>query len=91
MELKVLKEEKNTLELEIKGEGHSFCNALKAELWNDEHVRIAAYKIEHPLVGVPKLLVETDGKETPRKALSAAVKRIEKQLDKFKIEAKKIK
>ena len=91
MELKVLNEEKNTLELEIKGEGNSCCNALKAELWNDEHVRIAAYKIEHPLVGVPKLIVETDGKETPRKALTAAVKRLEKQLEKFKTEAKKIK
>ncbi len=91
MELKILREEKNTLEIEIKGEGHSFCNALKAELWNDDHVRIAAYKIEHPLVGVPKLIVETDGKETPKKALDSAVKRLEKQLDKFKTEAKNLK
>ncbi len=91
MELKIINESKNRLEIEIKGETHTFCNALKSELWNDTHVKAAAYRIEHPLVGVPRLLVETDGKESPRKALAKAVKRLKSQLDKFKKEAKKIK
>jgi DNA-directed RNA polymerase subunit L len=84
MEIKVLEEKKNRLVLEIKGEGHAFCNALKRELWNDLHVKIAAYKIKHPLVGIPTLFVETDGKETPKKALTEAAKRLSKEADKFK-------
>ena len=84
MEVKVLEEKKNKLILEIKGEGHAFCNALKKELWNDSHVKAAAYKIAHPLVGIPKMIVETDGKETPKKALTEAAKRLSKEIDKFK-------
>ena len=84
MEIKVLEEKKNRLVLEIKGEGHAFCNALKKELWNDSHVKVAAYKIKHPLVGVPTMVVETDGKETPKKALTEAAKRLSKLTDKFK-------
>jgi len=91
MELKKIKEGKNKLEIEIKGETHTFCNFLKSELWNDPHIKVSAYRIEHPLVGIPRLLVETDGKETPRKALAAAIKRLESQLKKFKTEAKKVK
>jgi len=84
MKVKVLEEKKNRLVIEIEGEGHAFCNALKKELWNDSHVKVAAYKIEHPLVGVPTLVVETDGKETPKKALTEAAKRLGKATDNFK-------
>ncbi|MBW2982178.1 DNA-directed RNA polymerase subunit L [Candidatus Woesearchaeota archaeon] len=84
MEVKILSEKKNRLVIEIKNEGHAFCNALKKELWNDSHVKVAAYKIEHPLVGIPTLIVETDGKETPKKALTEAAKRLGKEADKFK-------
>jgi DNA-directed RNA polymerase subunit L len=84
MKVKVIEENKNKLVLQVKGEGHAFCNALKKELWNDKHVKIAAYKIEHPLVGVPTMIVETDGKETPKKALSEAAKRLSKVSDNFK-------
>ncbi len=84
MKVKVIEEKKNRLTIEIKGEGHAFCNALKKELWNDSHVKVAAYKIEHPLVGVPKLMVETDGKEAPKKALTEAAKRLGKVSDTFK-------
>ena len=84
MKVKILEEKKNRLTIEIKGEGHVFCNALKKELWNDSHVKISAYKIDHPLAGVPTLVVETDGKEDPRKALAEAAKRLGKEAEKFK-------
>ena len=84
MEVKVLEEKKNRLTIEMKGEGHAFCNALKKELWNDSHVKAAAYKVAHPLVGIPTMVVETDGKETPKKALTEAAKRLSKETDKFK-------
>ena len=83
MEVKVLEESKNRIVIEIKGEDHTFCNALKQELWNDKDVKVASYKIDHPLIGVPQFLVETKGKD-PKKVLMDAAKRLQKELDKFK-------
>jgi DNA-directed RNA polymerase subunit L len=84
MKVKVLEDNKNKLVLQVKGEGHAFCNALEKELWNDKHVKVAAYKIEHPLVGTPTVFVETDGKETPKKALIESAKRLGKLTNNFK-------
>lgn len=89
MELKILEEKKNKLVIEVKGETHTFCNAMKKELWNDKHIKAAAYTVSHPFAGVPKLMVETDGSETPKKALLDAAKRIEKEFDSFKSEFSK--
>ena len=91
MELKILENKKNRIVVEIKGETHTFCNAIKKELWNDKHVRAAAYRISHPFVGVPTLIVETDSAETPKKALLEASKRLQKNFDKFKSEFSKVK
>lgn len=91
MEIKVLEDKKNKMIIEIKGESHTFCNALKKELWNDKHVKAAAYRISHPFVGVPTLIVETDSSETPKKALQEASKRLSKEMDTFKSTFSKVK
>ena len=85
MEIKVLEEKKNKLIIELKGETHAFCNALKKELWNDKSVKAAGYNIEHPLVGIPKIVIETDGKD-PKKALIDAAGRLKKSFDLLKSE-----
>jgi DNA-directed RNA polymerase subunit L len=90
MEINVLEEKKNRLVVSIEGESHTICNALVKELWNDKHVKNAGYKIDHPLVGKPNLMVETDGAD-PRKAISSAVKRLTKAAADFKKSAKSIK
>ena len=84
MKLKILEDKKNKIIFTIEGETHTFCNALKKELWNDSHVKVAAYNIDHPFVGKPKMVVETDSSESPKKALTEAAKRLEKNADKFK-------
>ena len=84
MKVKILEEKKNKIVIEIKEETHTFCNALKKELWNDKHVKNAGYNINHPLVGIPRLTVETDSSEAPKKALMDAAKRLEKRADSFK-------
>ena len=89
MELVVLNETGNKLVFEIKGEGHTLFNILKKELWSNKHIKVATYAIEHPLVGVPRMTVETDGTTTPRKALAAAVEHLGKDLDKVKKEFSK--
>jgi DNA-directed RNA polymerase subunit L len=80
MELTVLESKKNRIVFELRGVDHTFCNALKQELWNDETIKVAAYNISHPLVGVPKFIVEgSDAKES----LSSASQRLQKRNKEF--------
>jgi len=88
MELKTLESGKNKIVFELQGVGHTFCNLLVQELWKDEHVKVAAYNVDHPLIGKPKMVVETDGKEDVKKVLADAVKKLKKDSDKFRELAK---
>jgi len=90
MEVKIIEEKKNKLVFEVPGEGHTLCNALQIELWNDSHVKSAGYNIAHPLINIPRFILETDGAD-PKKTISAAVKRLTKESAKLKDQAKKIK
>ncbi len=91
MELNVIENKKNKIVFEIKGEDHTFCNALKKELLNDKSVKIASYVIDHPLISFPKMILETDGEETAKSALTNAAKRLVANAEKFKKEIKEIK
>ncbi len=91
MELNVLEESPKRLVAEVKGAGHTLCNTLKAELWSNKHVKVATYSISHPLVGVPKIIVETDGEVKPRKAMADAAAKLAGEAGKLKKEFKKIK
>jgi DNA-directed RNA polymerase subunit L len=88
MDINVLEEKKDKIVFELKGASHTLCNALKNELWNDSHVKTATYAIKHPLVNVPKMVVETDG-EKPRKVIADAAKRLKKVCEKFESEFSK--
>ena len=79
MEINILEEKAKRLVFELKGEDHTLCNVLREELWNDKSVTVAAYNISHPLVGIPKFFVETDGSKEPRKALKDAISRLKKK------------
>lgn len=82
MEINILEESKNKLVVEIKGEGHALCNALKDALWNSKKVKMAGYNIAHPLVGIPKLTIETESGD-PKAALLDAAKQVRKDADAF--------
>jgi len=86
MEIKILDDKKNKLFVEVKGADHTLCNALKSELYNDKHVKIATYSIRHPQISLPQMVVETDGEESPKNALINAVERLHKINAKFKKE-----
>lgn len=90
MELNVLEESPKRFVAEAKEASHTLLNALKAELLNNKNVRVATYSVSHPLVGVSKILVETDG-EKPRKALLDAAAKLAEQASKLKKEFKKVK
>lgn len=85
MEIKIKEETKNKIIFEITGEDHTFSNLLRKELWNDPHVKASAYNIDHPLVGQPCFVLQTDG-EDPKKILQTTSKKIQKQLEKLKEE-----
>ena len=72
MDINVLEKSKNKLVFEITGAGHTVCNALKDSLRAQSDVKIAAYTINHPLVGKPKMFVEM-AKGDPVKALEKSV------------------
>ncbi len=91
MELNILEESPKRIVAEVKGAGHTLCNTLKAELWNNKHVKVATYAISHPLVGVPKIIVETDGEVKPKKVMAEAAARLAEEAGKLKKEFKKIK
>lgn len=82
MEINIIEDKKNKLVFEIKGVTHTFCNILKEELYNNNNVKIATYAIRHPLIGIPRFIIETDGAD-PRKVLNDAAQKIKKQFEKF--------
>ena len=86
MNINIVEDKKNKLVFEVDGIGHTFINLLKNEMWNDENVKIATYTIRHPTVSKPKIIVETNGDESPRNAIASAVSRLKKTSEKFKKE-----
>ena len=85
MEFVVLEESKTKLVFQLKGENHTFCNALKNELHQVKGVEIVTCRIDHPLVGMPQFLLETKGIE-PRKALKEALAALKKKTHEFEKE-----
>ncbi len=89
MEITVIEETKNKLVLNIAGGGHTICNAIKNTVSQDKNVKIAAYKIDHPLIGEPEMIIETNGKVSPKAAIKKAIKKLSNDADKLKKSAAK--
>ena len=90
MELKILEDKKNILRFELKGEGHTLCNALKHELIADSNVEYATYNIAHPLIGIPEIIVKTK-KGSPKDAIAKAISRLKKKNKEFQEAFNKLK
>ena len=81
MELKIIEQSKTKMVIEIKGEDHTFCNALKASLQNDADIKYASYTVEHPSISSPVMIIE--GKD-PKDSLMKAAKKLGKDFEKLK-------
>jgi DNA-directed RNA polymerase subunit L len=88
MKLEVIEQKKNALVLEFKDEDRTLVDLLRKELWNDEEVKAAGLYESHPLVGTPRLILETKG-EPPKEALLAASNRLKKIMTKLSKEIEK--
>jgi len=84
---KILKNEKNHIEVEISNA--SIAELIRSFLWQDDSVKVAAWKRDHPTKS-PILIVKTDGK-TAKKAIEDCIERIEKMNEKVLEEFKKSK
>ncbi len=78
MELKILEDTPHRFVFEMKGIDHTLANIVQKELWNDSDVKVSGYNVSHPLVGVPRFVVETT-KKKPRDVVTDAIKRLKKQ------------
>jgi len=87
MEIKVLKSEKNEMEVQV--DSLTMVEILRVYLNQDSEVNFVAWKREHP-TEKPILKVKTKGK-TASKAVKDAVNSITKDLDKILIDFKKLK
>ena len=79
--MKIIKDTKNELEIEITGESHTLCNALRKTLMEDKDVESAAYVMEHPIIGEPKLYIKA---KNPKKSLKKAAEDIQSRCDELK-------
>ena len=87
MNLKILREEKNELEIEI--DNQTVAEIVRVYLNKDESVEVGAWKKVHyskPLI----LAIKTKGKSA-KKALQDAISALQKDLTKYKEEFKKAK
>ncbi|HTZ42212.1 MAG TPA: RpoL/Rpb11 RNA polymerase subunit family protein [Candidatus Omnitrophota bacterium] len=87
MEVKILNSSKDELEVEL--DSITIAEILRIYLNMDSSVTFAAWKREHPTKN-PVMLIKTKGK-TAKKAIEDAVSVIEKELDKFEEDFKKMK
>jgi len=83
MEIRVLEKSARKLVFQLIGADHTFCNALKNELVGTDGVEIATYAIEHPQIGIPKMLIETKAKVKPTDVLVKASESLKKHNKEF--------
>jgi DNA-directed RNA polymerase subunit L len=83
MEVKILSNEKNTLEMELAGADQSLAQLLAEKLSEDKDVEFASFKVEHPLVALPKLLVRTK-KGEPAKLVLEKLAEIKSEVAEFR-------
>jgi DNA-directed RNA polymerase subunit L len=83
MDVKIIKKEKNVVELEFDGADQSLAQVLAEKLNQDKDVEFAAYKVDHPLVGLPRLIVKTK-KGDAEKLLLSKLDEIKKEVADFR-------
>ncbi|MEM2909372.1 MAG: DNA-directed RNA polymerase subunit L [Candidatus Bilamarchaeaceae archaeon] len=84
MDIKFLKKEKNMLEVEIGDVDTSLLGLLVEKLNKSSGVEFAAYKMEHPLISTPRLIIKTKGNTSALEVAADALDEIKKETQEFK-------
>jgi DNA-directed RNA polymerase subunit L len=83
MEIKILSEEKNSIELDFGSVDQSLAQYLAEKLNADKDVEFAACKVDHPIIGYPRLILRTK-KGDPKKIVLEKLEEIRKEVVEFK-------
>jgi DNA-directed RNA polymerase subunit L len=83
MELEIIKSEKDYVEIALRGEEYGLANMLKELLLEDGKVEFAAYRMDHPVVASPVLVVRVS-EGSPLAAIKSAVKKLRRQAADFR-------
>jgi len=89
MEIKILKKEPKELRVEVRGEGHTFCNIIQEALLREKSVEFAGYNLPHPLVSHPIIYIRTKGRTTAMRVFEKALKDLEKRIVEFEQDFKR--
>lgn len=90
MEINIVAQEKTLLEFEISGADYTIPELIVARLFDDDGVEFASYKVDHPLVGKPRVIVRTKSKDALTLTL-AAIAGIREDVSALRKELKKSK
>ena len=82
MMVKQLRLEEKMIEIVIEGEGHTFLNILTKIIQENPEVSFAAYRIDHPHISHPRLVVSVS-EGTPFEAIMEATKQLEEKSQEF--------
>lgn len=83
MTIKILKNEKNVLEIDLGEVDHSIAQVVAERLQETRGVEFAACKITHPVVGTPHLIVKTKT-ANPVNLVTKQLEEIKKEVADFK-------
>lgn len=89
MEVRILTNEKNVLEMELKGADQSLAQLLAEKIGGEKDVEFASSKVEHPLLGEPKLYVRMK-KGEPAKLVLEKLDEIKKEVADFRAQFRDI-
>jgi DNA-directed RNA polymerase subunit L len=76
MTIKVEKFNDKELIIKLVGEDHTLGNLISKYALKHPNVQMAAYSIDHPLVGSPKIVLVTDGSKTSLEVLKEVLLKI---------------
>ena len=83
MQLNVLESEAKRAVVELKGADHTVLLLVRDQLEKDSDVKLVTFAVDHPLVGTPKLIVETTRKK-PQTAILDAIAALREELEDVK-------
>ena len=87
VEVKVISNEKKSLELEVSGCEQAVLTYIVEKLNKNSDVEFAAYKVDHPIIGSPKMIVKTK-KENALDLVLEELENLGKELATFRKEFK---
>ena len=82
MEVTIFKNEKNSVEVGVKGIDKAVMQALVEKLTEDSGVEFAAFKTTHPIVGFPVIFLKTKRKDA-LDLLVGTIENMETEIEEF--------